>query len=160
MEPLYRRDVSSATKAALPHRSGTGPHGDQGKSLCFPGDDALAPFRRFAFFTLARDAGFVGLAAAILMLACSFYPALAFSIGASVILLFCLGLLLRVGWLTEERIVRTEQWYALEPPERPAGHVGQCRARDNFEELLLRFAKSASGVASVLYGFALFASLS
>jgi hypothetical protein len=119
----------------------------------------MDPFRRFAFFTLARDTGYVGLAAATLMLAFSFYPALAFCIGASVALLFSLGLLLRVGRLTEERLVRTEQWYALEPPERPPGHAGRSRARDSLEELLLRFAKDASGVASVLYGSALIASL-
>jgi len=119
----------------------------------------MDPFRRFAFFTLARDTGYVALAAATLMVALSFYPALAFCMGASVALLFALGLLLRVVWLNEERLERTEQWYALHPPERPHGQTGRRLAHENFEELLLRFAKGASGVASVLYGSSLIASL-
>jgi hypothetical protein len=119
----------------------------------------MDPFRRFAFFTLARDTGYVALAAATLMVALSFYPALALCIGASVALLFSLGLLLRVVWLNEERLERTEQWYALHPPERPDGQTGRRLARENLEELLLRFAKGASGVASMLYGVSLIASL-
>jgi len=119
----------------------------------------MDPFRRFAFFTLARDTGYVALAAAVLMVAFSFRPALAFCIGASVLLLFSLGLLLRALLLNEERFQRSEQWYALWPPERPDGHAGLLQARDNLEELLLHFAKGASGVASVLYGSALIASV-
>jgi hypothetical protein len=119
----------------------------------------MEPFSRFAFFTVARDASFVALAAATLMLAFSFHPPLAFCIGAGVTQLFSLGLLLRVGRLTEERLVKSEPWRGLEPPERPFGQAGRRWARNTFEELLLRFAKSASGVASILYGSALVASL-
>jgi hypothetical protein len=119
----------------------------------------MDPFRQLALFTVARDAAFVALAAATLMLAFSFYPALAFCIGASVALLFSLGLLLRVERLTEERIVRTEPWYALEPPERPYGAAGRRWARNSLEELLLRFAKASSGVACVLFGTSLLTSM-
>jgi hypothetical protein len=119
----------------------------------------MDPFRRLAVFTVARDACYVALAAATLMLGFGFYPAVAFFIGATAAMLFSLGLLLRVGRLTEERIVRTEPWYALDPPDRPCGDAGRRWARDNLEELWLHFAKGASGVASVLFGTSLLASL-
>lgn len=111
----------------------------------------MIPFRRFAFFTVARDATFVTLAAATLMLAFSFEPPLAFKIGATVALLFSLLLLTRSYFLTEERFLRSEAWRALKPEERPAGNHGCQLARAQLEELLLRFAKAASGVASILY---------
>ena len=115
----------------------------------------MMPFRRFAFFTVARDATFVTLAAATLMLAFSFEPPLAFKIGATVALIFSLLLLTRSYFLTEERFLRSEAWRALKPEERPAGNHGQQLARAQFDELLLRFAKAASGVAGLLYGSAL-----
>ena len=120
----------------------------------------MIPFRRFAFFTVARDASFVALAAATLMLAFSFEPALAFKIGATVALIFSLLLLARSYFLTEERFLRSEAWRALNPDERPAGNHGRRLARAQLEELLLRFAKAASGVAGLLYGSALLLSAS
>ena len=119
----------------------------------------MDPFRRLAVFTVARDAAFVTLTAVLLMLAFSFRPDLALCLGASAALLYSLGLLLRVGRLTEERIVQTEPWYALKPGERPYGAGGRRWARDNLEELLLRFAQGASGVASVLFSTSLLTSL-
>jgi hypothetical protein len=115
----------------------------------------MLPFRRFAFFTMARDASFVTLAAAMLMLAFSFEPPLAFKIGASVALMFSIGLLIRSHLLSEERFLRSEVWRALRPEERPAGKHGPQLARAQLDELLLRFAKAASGVAGILYGSAL-----
>jgi hypothetical protein len=120
----------------------------------------MIPFRRFAFFTVARDAGFVTLAAATLMLAFSFEPPLAFKIGATVALVFSIGLLLRSYLLTEERFLNSEAWRALRPNERPIGHHEQHLARAQLEELLLRFAKAASGVAGFLYVSALLLSAS
>lgn len=111
----------------------------------------MLPFRRFAFFTVARDATFVALAAAMLMLGFSFEPPLAFKIGATVALLFSLLLLTRSYFLTEERFLRSEAWSALKPEERPAGNHGRRLAQALLEELLLRFAKAASGIASILY---------
>lgn len=55
----------------------------------------MNPFARFAFFTIARDASFVTLAAATLMVAFSFEPPLAFKIGATVALIFSIGLVVR-----------------------------------------------------------------
>jgi hypothetical protein len=113
-------------------------------------------FRRLAVFTLARDASFVGLAAATFMLGFSFVPALAFAIGASIALAFSLALLIRAAWLTEQRVTGTEVWRALQPNERPDT---RC-ARDDLQEELLRFAKSASGISISLYSISLLASIS
>ena len=108
-------------------------------------------FRRFAFFTVARDASFVALAAGMLMVAFSFEPPLAFKIGATVALAFSIGLLLRSCLLTEERFLNSEAWRALRPDERPIGDRERHLARAQLEELLLRFAKASSGVAGILY---------
>jgi hypothetical protein len=120
----------------------------------------MVPFRQFAFFTVARDAGFVTLAALMLMVAYSFEPPLAFKVGATVALIFSLLLLGRSYLLTEERFQRSEAWRALHPEERPAGKHGLRMARAQFDELLLRFAKAASGVAGLLYISALLLSAS
>jgi hypothetical protein len=117
--------------------------------------ETMTPFARFAFFTVARDAGFVTLAAMILMLAFSFEPAWSFEIGASVALLFSIGLLARVYFLTEERLERSEVWRALPEEHRPPGTEGRRWARSHFELLLLYFAKGASGFAGLLYVSAL-----
>jgi len=117
-------------------------------------------FQRFAYFTTARDASFVALAAAMLMLAFSFEPALAFTIGATIAIVFALGLLLRVACLSDEHIVRTEAWRILTPQERPVGEDGRRLARDDLQQTLLRFAKAAAGIAIVLYASSLILSLS
>jgi len=101
----------------------------------------MTPFARFAFFAVARDASFVTLAAATLMVAFSFEPPLAFKIGTTVALIFSIGLIIRSYFLTEERLLRSEVWRALRPDERPTGIQGRQLARAQLEELLLRFAK-------------------
>jgi len=115
----------------------------------------MIPCARFAFFTLARDACFVTLAAATLMVGFSFEPPLAFKIGATVALIFAIVLLVRSYFLTEESFLRSEAWRALKPEERPAGEQGREMARAHLQELMLRFAKAASGIAGVLYCSAL-----
>jgi hypothetical protein len=117
-------------------------------------------FHRFAVFTAARDASFVALGATTLMIGFSFAPALALAIGANMALAFAIGLLLRVACLTDERIVLTEVWRALKPHERPVGKAGRRLARDDLQELLLRFAKAAAGVAIALYSSSMMLSLS
>lgn len=119
----------------------------------------MQAFARFAFFTAARDASFVALAGITLMVAFSFDPALALRIGAHVALLYALVLLVRVFVLSEKHVVRTEPWRVLPPEERPTGEAGLRGARDQLEGVLLSFAKAASGVASLLFGFALMTSL-
>ncbi len=116
-------------------------------------------FARFAYFTLIRDAGFVSFTAALLMLVLSSEPSLAFEAGATVALIFSLGLLLRVLLLTEGRFTRSEAWCALQDEERPVGEDGQRWARAELERLMLRFAKSAAGIAGLLYGSALVVSI-
>lgn len=111
----------------------------------------MGAFHRFAIATIARDAGFVALAAATLMVAFSFAPAFAFVVGADIALVFAIGLLLRAACLREDRIERTEPWRILEPRERPLGEAGRRSARDDLQVVLLRFAKGASGVAILLY---------
>lgn len=115
----------------------------------------MNPFTRFAFFTVARDAGFVALAAMLLMLAFSFEPALALEVGATIALVFSMGLLARVYFLTEERLERSEVWRALPAEERPPGDDGRRWAKSYLEMLLLHFAKDASAFASLLYCSAL-----
>lgn len=119
----------------------------------------MNPCERFAFFTLARDASFVTLAGVTLMVGFSFAPPLAFKIGASVALLFAILLLIRSYMLTDERFRRCEAWRTLTPEERPAGDHGRHLARRQFDGLLLRFAKTSSGIASVMFGFSLILSL-
>jgi hypothetical protein len=118
-------------------------------------ETTMNPFARFAFFTMVRDASFVALTAATLMLAFSFEPPLAFKIGATVALIFSIGLIIRSYFLTEERLLRSEVWRSLRPDERPAGIQGRQLARAQLDELLLRFAKAASGIAGILYSSAL-----
>ena len=62
----------------------------------------MGAFRRFAFAAAARDAGFVALAAATLMLAFSFAPALSLSIGANIALVFAVCMMLRAACLRDE----------------------------------------------------------
>ena len=116
-------------------------------------------FARFAYFTLVRDTIFVSLAAALLMLAFSFELPVAFDVGATVALLFALGLLSRVIFLTEHRFTNSEAWSALQDEERPVGDEGMRWARAELERMLLRFAKGAAGTAGVLYSSALLLSL-
>lgn len=115
----------------------------------------MLPCERFACFTLTRDSLFVALAGAVLMVAFSFEPPLAFRIGASVALLFSVVLLARSYFLTEKRFRRSEAWRSLRPEERPAGDQGPQLARDQFQLLLLRFARGGAAVAVFLYGSAL-----
>ena len=115
----------------------------------------MLPCERFACFTLTRDSLFVALAGAVLMVAFSFAPPLAFRIGASVALLFSVFLLARSYFLTDERFRRSEAWRSLTPEERPAGGQGPRLARDQFQLLLLRFARGGAAVAVFLYGSAL-----
>ena len=115
----------------------------------------MLPCERFAYFTLTRDSLVVALAAAVLMVAFSFEPPLAFKIGASVALLFSVVLLARSFFLTEQRFRRSEAWRSLTPEERPAGDHGPLLARDQFQVLLLRFARGGAAVAVFLYASAL-----
>jgi len=119
----------------------------------------MGAFRRFAIATIARDTAFVALAAATLMLAFSFAPALAFVIGADIALVFAIGLVLRAACLSDDRIERTEAWRILTPQERPAGDAARRSARDDLQQVLLKFAKAASGVAILLYTASLCISL-
>ena len=119
----------------------------------------MGAFRRFAFAAAARDAGFVALAAATLMLAFSFAPALSLSIGANIALVFAVCMMLRAACLSDDGIERTEAWRILQPQERPAGEEGRRLARDELQDVLLRFARAAAGAAIILYGASLAISL-
>lgn len=93
---------------------------------------------RFAFFTLARDSAFVALVAGTLMVGFSFVPPLAFAIGATVALIFSIGLLTRGYFLTEERFIRSEPWLALRPDERPPDEWGRGLAQAQLKMPALR----------------------
>lgn len=120
----------------------------------------MGAFRRLAFAVAARDATFVVIAAAALMVAFSYAPALSLSIGANIALVFAVAMVLRAACLKDEVIDRTEAWLTLQPQERPAGDTGRRMARDELQDVLLRFAKAASAAAIVLYGASLVLSLS
>jgi len=115
----------------------------------------MNPFTRFAYFTVARDAGFVMLAGGLMMICVSVEPALALKVGATIALMFSVGLVVRAHFLTEERLERSEVWRALPEEERPPGEDGRRWALGYFENLLLRTAKSASACAGALYCTAL-----
>lgn len=119
----------------------------------------MEAFHRFACATIARDTTFVALGAATLMVGFSFAPALALAIGANIALVFTIALLLRAACLSDDRIERTEVWRVLKPQERPVGDVGRRSARDDLQEVLLRFAQAAAGVAILLYSTSLYISL-
>jgi hypothetical protein len=51
--------------------------------------------------------------------------------------------------------VRTEAWRILTQEERPVGETGRRLARYDLEQVLLRFAKAAAGIAIMLYSFSL-----
>jgi hypothetical protein len=110
---------------------------------------------QFAFSLTLRDASFVALAAFTLMVGFSFDPPLALVIGAHVALIFSLFLLYRVTVLTDERMKRTELWRVLEPHERPRGDFALVLAHDRLEEVLLRFSKTAAGVACTLFSLSI-----
>lgn len=119
----------------------------------------MNPFARIALFSVMRDSAYVSLAAMVLMLAFSFQLTIAFEIGATIALMFAIGLLVRAYFLTEERLERCEVWRALPEHERPQGDDGRRWARSYFELVLLRFAKGASGFAGILYSSALLMAL-
>lgn len=115
----------------------------------------MQPFRRFAVFTLARDASLVALAACILMVALSFMPSVAFRTAGTIALLFSIALALRALFLTDESFTSSEVWQALKPEDRPVGQAAQDYAREDFRDLLLHFAKTAAAFAIGLYASAL-----
>jgi hypothetical protein len=117
----------------------------------------MNPFRQLAEQTLARDASFVALAGIVLMVAFSFEPPTAFKSGGTVALMFAAGQVFRASRLTDDGVHRLEAWRFLDPGERPAGDSGRRWARDSFEELLLRAAKTAAAIAIGCFSFALVA---
>lgn len=116
-------------------------------------------FAQFAFSMLARDAGFVALAATMMMVGFSYNPPLALHIGGQIALIFCLFLMHRAATLSEQTLVRSEAWRALPPHERPRGEPGIAVAHACLRDDILRFAKGASGIACLLLFSSLAASL-
>jgi hypothetical protein len=111
-------------------------------------------FDQCAFSAIACDAAFVVIAAATLMFAFSFEPSLALKIGAGIALAFSLRLIYRLAQLRKKGICHTEIWQFMEPDELPHEASTIRRAQERLEEILLRFAKGASGVAAALSGAA------
>jgi hypothetical protein len=89
------------------------------------------------------------------MVAYSFNPPLALVIGASIAMFFTAVMLVRAFFLTEDRVVSTEPWLVMQPHERPVGDAGVAYARDRLETMLLRAAKTSSGIASAMFGLGL-----
>lgn len=112
-------------------------------------------FTRYVSFALLRDSSFVTVAAMTLMVAFSFDLPLALKIAAYVALGFALLLLMRALLITETTVVHSEPWRGLEPQDRPEGEQGTAWACQRMEEILLRFAKAAAGVACILFSTAM-----
>ena len=116
-------------------------------------------FAKCAVLSTACDAAFVSVAAAISMYAFSYDPALALKLGAFIALLFSLSMIHRLSALQQRGVQETEIWRALQPHELPYGTQARRDAQDRMEEILLRFAKGASGTSAALFGSALLISL-
>jgi hypothetical protein len=111
-------------------------------------------FAQCAFASVACDAAFVVIAAAILMFAFSFNPPLALKIGAGIALAFALRLIYRQVQLSRKGVCHTELWQLMEPDELPREAQGIRRAQQGLEDILLRFAKGASAVSVALFAAA------
>ena len=111
----------------------------------------MNPFSQMAEQTLARDASIVGFAGAMLLTVFSFAPPIALKLTATVALFFSAVLILRAHRLTEDRVDELEAWRGLDPELRPDGDGGRLWARDEFEDLLLHMAKTASKFAVWFY---------
>ena len=116
-------------------------------------------FAQCAFATVACDAAFVLIAAATLMYVFSFNPALALKIGAGIALAFSLRQIYRWSQLHRKGICHTEFWQVMEPDELPQEASAIRTAQERLEEILLRFAKGASGVSAALFGAAVLITL-
>src|SRR5262245_50365131 len=119
------------------------------------GGGEMDQFREQAFYLMVWRTILAGLIAILLMVTQSIQLSGAFLIGANVALLFAVGLMLWAAWLNEAQIERSGPWRSLRPDQRPAGVAGRRWARNQLEEIGLRFAKAASGVAIALSGSAL-----
>jgi hypothetical protein len=111
-------------------------------------------FAQCAFASVACDAAFVLIAAAILMYVFSFDPALALKIGAGVALAFSLRLIYRLSQLHRKGICHTEFWQVMEPDELPHEAQAIRNAQERLEDILLRFAKGASAISVALFAAA------
>jgi hypothetical protein len=116
-------------------------------------------FSRSAFFTVALDASLAALAAGILMAVYGFDLSLALVIGASVAMFFTSVMLVRAIFLTEEKVMTSDPWMAMQPEERPTGQAGLAYARERLQTVMLAAAKTASGVASAMFALGLFLDL-
>lgn len=112
----------------------------------------MEAFARLAWLKVVSDAFFAALAAGILMVAYSSDPPLALVLGASVVMFFTAVMLVRALLLTEEKVVSTEPWLVMQPEERPTGDAGVAYAREQLETVMLGAAKTASGIASAMFG--------
>ena len=115
----------------------------------------MEAFARLAWLKVALDAFFAALAAAILMFAYRSDPPLALVLGASVVMFFTVVMLVRAVFLTEEKVVSTEPWAVMPPEERPGGDAAVTYARLQFENLMFGAARTASGIASAMFGLGL-----
>jgi hypothetical protein len=115
-------------------------------------------FAEVTRLTVVRDASFFAVAGVTIMVAASFNPPFAFQLGAHIALLFTGVMVLRLLWLSDERIRQSEAYRAIKPEFRPTDAEELRLARESVEDILLRFAKNASGVAVALYSFSAVAS--
>lgn len=111
-------------------------------------------FAQCAFVSIACDAAIGVIAAATLMYVFSPDPALALKIGAGIALAFSLRLIYRLAQLHKKGLCHTEFWQVMAPEELPREAPAIRRAQERLEDILLRFAKGASGVSVALFGAA------
>jgi hypothetical protein len=115
----------------------------------------LDKFSRVALFETVWRAFLSTLAALLLMAGFISNPPGAFLIGAHVALFFAVSMIVQARRLTDEKLVRSDAWLAVEPAERPIGAPGRLWAREHFVLMMLRFAKGGAAIAVALAGLSL-----
>lgn len=170
LRSLFRKPVSTFGGRALACRTRhtdcfktPGEQHDRGKTAKGGMSEAwrqpMDQLAKCAVLSTACDAAFVAVAAAILMYAFSYDPALALKLGAFIALLFCLSMIYRLAALQKQGVRQTDIWRSLQPHELPYGAHALSQAQNRMEKMFLRFAKGASGISATLFGLALLVSL-
>jgi hypothetical protein len=111
---------------------------------------AMDGYRETAFCLTLWYAILAALGALLLIALHDVALATGFLIAANAALLFAVILLIRIGWLTDRRIMHGQFWRTLPPWRRAAGEAGLRMARRALEDVGLRFAKGAAAIAIVL----------
>lgn len=110
----------------------------------------MQTFHDTAFYLMLWQTFLAVMASVLFLVLNDIEPATALLIAANLALVFSLLLVVRASRLDEQRVVRTELWWALPARTRPPGELGRRMARVALEETWLRFAKGGAALAIAL----------